>query len=93
MRARFRVVMRFHRFLHENKALDKYYTEVERAKIMSVETAMEMSPELFILAPFIWTESKDGYYFWNEIDKKWVTVITEEIWDNYLSSRKTATKR
>lgn len=38
----------------------------------------EQDPEEWVAEAFIWSESKEGHYFWSDLDKKWKALLDKE---------------
>ena len=83
----------FFRFLKHNKAYKNYIDELSKDKAISFRASNNgnhlKSPESFIIlqthidpyylisGAFQWRDTKQGIYYWYELNNKWVSALLE----------------
>ena len=73
---------RFFAFLNENNAYDKWVYNLKHEALNSDSTCQwlfEDNSNEAIIRAFIWDETKEGQYFWSELNHKWHDYILDLI--------------
>lgn len=64
-------ISEFFKFLKENDALEKYITNVPDIRVIKSLSF----PNRYIVDPFIWDRSEDGYDYWIQLHNKWIKYL------------------
>lgn len=66
---------RFIEFLKRHKAYAKYAGSVKRSGKVGMDVILDNTPEnVWIMAAFSWSETADGFYFWNHLNALWLDI-------------------
>ena len=79
------ITQEFYSFIHENK-IESFFDKIDYRFISTLDTKPisdkcntkadflfeHFAPSSFIVAPFSWSNTDEGFSFWNGIHKKWV---------------------
>lgn len=70
----------FFRFLKENHCFYKYLKAFHSCKhndVQSFQNFCNTQIDLILSASFVWGETEEGYYFWINIHKRFITLIRQ----------------
>jgi hypothetical protein len=74
-------------FLKQNNLLDKYNEAIEtqypnlNSRIKHTKTRPVRN---YVLASFLWDNTKEGFFFWEDISEKWANIVNslKELFEN-----------
>ena len=64
----------FIQFLKDNSIYDDYMKAYKEQKYKSniIKKLLSIHDELYLIYPFVWHKTNNGYYFWCIINNKWL---------------------
>lgn len=70
----------FFRFLKENHCFNNFqkaFTNSKHNNIQSFQNFCNTNVNLILLVSFVWGETEEGYDFWNNIHKRFITLLNQ----------------
>lgn len=63
---------KFMRFLKDNDAVTKYMEQIHIYCMTFDQVLKRYNKDQYIIGPFVWTNTKEGYDYWWELHEKWI---------------------
>lgn len=69
---------KFIQFLKKNNAYARFLENVSRYSLeLDKDICQKFDPLIWLTVSFQWNHTKQGFFYWNKLEKKWHKVLEE----------------